>query len=145
MLKLDASDLIQKINSLHLDPAEIAEAIADQAVIPEVADYPSPQHRKQPFKSDKQRRKVFAMIKEGLIPYTRTGALGATVEKAAFGQGMEVNWTMPYAEIVIGENQSSYFDYWPNVQKVAQKIEGGQAEQIAEAKVIDALNAAGLT
>jgi hypothetical protein len=145
---IDVSDVLSKLARLSDNDLErvIANAIADEAVLPEVAKYPTKVRKAQPFTSAKQRRGFFARLRSGAItvPYQRTGNLGASGVKEPFQSGLNVTFTAPYAEIVIGEKQSKYFDYWPNVTKVAEKIEGDTAEVIATAKVLEKLQEAGL-
>lgn len=148
-ISIDVSDLIAKLNALGNDATlgkDIADAVADEAVIPEVAKYPAQAHRKQPFKSSTQRRAFFAKMRAGAItvPYRRTGALGGSAVKQPFQSGVAVAWTAPYSDIVIGEKQAGYFSNWSNVSKVAAKIEGDTAELIGTAEVVKRLREAGL-
>lgn len=147
--KIDVSDVLAKLSRLSDSELArvIANAVADEAVLPEVAKYPTQSHKSQPFTSTKQRRGFFAKLRAGAItvPYQRTGTLGASGVKQPFQSGLDVTFTAPYAEIVIGEKQSRYFSNWPNVVKVAQKIEEDTAELIGVAKVIEQLEKAGLT
>lgn len=146
---VDTSDLTNKLNLLNTDALarDIADAVADEAVIPEGAKYPAAQHKPQPFVSAKQRRAFFAKLRSGAItvPYVRSGRLGGSAQKQPFTNGVAVSWAAPYSDIVIGERQGAYFDFWPNVTKIAQKIESDTAELIATAQTIEALEKAGLT
>lgn len=146
-VKIDVSDALARLGSIA--DATLAQQIADKvadAVIAEGAKYPPQAHRRQPFKSNRQRAFVMGGIKRGTlsIPYRRTGALGASGSKQPFGGGANVVWTAGHAEMVIGERQSAYFNNWPNVTKIAQKIESDTAEAIATAAVVEALQKAGL-
>lgn len=73
--------------------------------------YPSPAKRPQPFKSDKQRKFVFAMIKEGKIPYKRTGNLGRawTAHVTAQSGGLEgtLGNNTSYAPLVQGQGRQA--------------------------------------
>lgn len=146
-VQIDVSEVLAKLRSIADDTLaqQIADKVAD-AVIVEGAHYPPQSHRKQPFKSAKQRAFVMAGIKRGTlsVPYRRTGALGGSGTKQPFGGGANVVWTAGHAELVIGEKQAKYFDNWPNVQAIAQKIETNTAEAIATAEVVLALQKAGL-
>lgn len=147
-VEIDISDVLAKLS--RLSDAEfdrvVANAVADEAVLPEVAKYPTQEHRAQPFVSAQQRRGFFAKLRSGAItvPYQRTGNLGSSGRKEPFQSGLSVTWLAPYSEIVIGEKQSKYFSNWPNVVKVAEKIEGDTAEVIGVAKVLEKLQEAGL-
>lgn len=148
-VKIDTSDLTSKLAQLSTPQLaqDIADAVATQAVIPEGAKYPAQSGRKRAFVSAKQRRFFFAALKRGSItvPYQRTGHLGGSAVKQPFGGGVDVVWQAPYSEIVIGEKQDRYFDNWPNVTKIAQKIESDTAELIATAEVVKAIVKAGLS
>jgi hypothetical protein len=146
-LTIDTSDLQTKLAQFGgADlPRDIADTVATDAVMPEGAKYPPQAHRPMKFKSSAQRRKVFRLIKDGKVPYARTGKLGGDVHKQPFGQGVDVQWTAPYAEIVIGEKQDPYFDNWRNVVRLAHDVESDAAELIATAEVIKQLQKAGLT
>lgn len=148
-LKIDISDVLAKLARLNdADLARvIADAVVDEAVLPELAKYPAPSRAPQPFVSAKQRRYFFAALKEGSItvPYPRTGGLGKSFTKAPFGGGVNVTSTLGYADLVVGEKQARYFKgNWPSVTDVAAKIEKDTAEVIATAKVLERLQEAGL-
>jgi hypothetical protein len=97
------------------------------------AEYPEPSRKKLPyfytrdtvagkkvkpfkskFKSDKQAYYVvFVLGKEGKIPYRRTGTLGKSMTSSvtqvtADSVTTEVGTNIPYAQEVIGDNQSHY-------------------------------------
>ncbi len=147
-ISLDLSDLLSKLARLSDADLEraIADAVATEAVIPEGAKYPAQSHRAQPFTSAVQRRAFFAKLRSGAIsvPYRRTGTLGGSATKQPFQSGVAVTWTAPYADIVIGEKQAKYFGNWPNVTKIAQRVESDTAELIGTAKVLERLREAGL-
>lgn len=149
-VRIDTSDLEAKLGNIS-GPAfarAVADAVADEAVLPELAKYPAPSGKAQPFKSSKQRRFFFAALRRGQIsvPYRRTGRLGSSFKKQPFSGGTDVVSTLGYADLVVGEKQGGYFKgTWPNVKQVAAKIEGDTAELIGAAEVIKQLQKAGLT
>ena len=148
-ISIDLSDLVAKLNALGSDATlgkSIADAVADEAVIPEVAKYPAQSHRRQPFKSSASRRAFFAGLRRGSItvPYRRTGALGGSAVKQPFQSGVQVSWTASHSDIVIGEKQAKYFDNWKSVTKVAAAVEQNDAELIGTAEVLKRLREAGL-
>lgn len=76
---------------------------------------------KSKFKSFRQQRKVFALIKQGKVPYRRTGRLGASMTSAAYiidtDVVIQVGTNDPKAPFVIGRQQSHYhIGVWPVLQ-----------------------------
>jgi len=147
-ITLDTSDLTSKLSALNAAQLaqDIGDAVADD-VIAEGAKYPAQSHRKRAFVSAKQRRFFFAALKKGTItvPYQRTGTLGGSAVKQPFGGGVNVLWQAPYAEIVMGDKQDTYFDNWRTTTKIAAHVEADNAELIATDKIMQALAKAGLT
>lgn len=147
---IDVSDLENKFASLDEKALvrEIATDIADEAVIPEMAKYPSPSGKRQPFRSDRSRRFFFAALKRGQInvPYRRTGKTGQTTKQTT-AAGVDVVSQAPYSDKVRTKGkQYKYLEgTWPTTDEIAQKIEGGDADAIATAAVIKQLSKAGLT
>jgi hypothetical protein len=148
---IDASDLIAKINALGSDgqlARDIADAVADEAVIPELAKAPMRSGKKQPFRTAKQRAFFFAALKDGRIevPYRRTGKIGMS-EKHPTSNGVDVTVPAKYSDLVrTKKKQAGYHQgNWPTDQDIAKKIEGDTAELIGTAAVMDALRKAGLT
>lgn len=89
---------------------------------------------KSKFKSLRQQRKVFALIKAGKVPYRRSGRLGASLTSDAeivpTGMVIKVGTNTPYARYVIGseEEQSHYHrGTWEPLQR---KIDDNAAEVI---------------
>src|ERR1051326_6773624 len=79
----------------------------------ELAHYPPPAHRRQPPKNERQRRKVWALRRQGKIPYQRTGTLGrkwtSTVHPIAGGIEGVVGNDTPYGPFVQGgSTQAAY-------------------------------------
>lgn len=82
------------------------------------------------FKTIKQQRKVFALLKDGKIPYRRTGNLGraATTKAERVSDGIKitagtVQGLAPYAEYVIGlpeEQALVHQDVWPSLPTTVQ-------------------------
>lgn len=146
---IDTSDLERKIRSLT-DPGlvqDIAKAVADEAVVPELAKEPfRTTHKKMAFKTRKQRAFVMAGIRKGSIqvPYRRTGKIGLS-EQVQTQAGIDVVVPAPYSDLVRTKGkQARYLDYWPTTDDIAQKIEADTAELIGTAAVLQALEKAGL-
>lgn len=148
---IDMSDLISKINSLaDADMArDLANAIADEAVIPELAKEPFRATRpKAIFVSARQRAFVIGAIRRGdiQVPYQRTGKIGMS-EKHPTTQGMDVISTAEYSDLVRTRGQQArvHQGVWEDTETIAARLESDVVEVIATAKVIEALDKAGLT
>jgi hypothetical protein len=149
-IQIDVSDLQSKLAALD-GPAfvrEVAAAVADEAVIPEMAKYPSPSGKKQPFRSAQSRKFFFAALKKGSInvPYRRTGKTGQTTKQDT-SSGVDVVSTAPYSDKVRtkGKQYKYHEGHWEDTESIARRIEGGDADAIATASVIKQLSKAGLT
>ena len=148
--KIDASDL-QKITALLDGPLgqDIAQAVADEAVIPELAKEPfRTPGKKMIFVSSKQRAFVMAAIRSGdiQVPYVRTGKIGET-QKQTTTNGVDVTVPAAYSDLVRTKGRQARYHEgtWPTTEDIAHEIEADEAELIATAKVIEALEKAGLT
>lgn len=135
--------LDEAIRKLNYDEgqlgAEIANAVADDVVIPRLREYPPASGKRQPFRSAKARRFFFAALRRGQItvPYRRTGELGRRIAKDPFRGGIVVAAVAGHAEIVRGESQAAYHKgNWPTMEQVAKESEaeaGPAAEKEADA------------
>ena len=150
-VKFDTSDVIAKLNSLTDGDfaRDVAQAVADEAVIPELAKEPFRATRKKMiFVSNKQRAFVMAAIRRGdiQVPYVRTGRIGIS-EKHQTTNGIDVVVPAEYSDLVrtAGKQARYHEGTWPTDEDIAQKIESDTAEVIATAHVIAALEKAGLT
>lgn len=149
-ITVNVSDLLAKIGSLTTADLirDVANAIADEAVIPELAKEPFRTPKKMIFKSAKQRAFVMAGIRSGAlqVPYQRTGRIGET-QKSASASGVEVVVPVGYSDLVRTRGQQAAYHQgtWPTTDDIAEKIEGGTAEAIGTAKVIEVLEKAGLS
>lgn len=148
--KIDISDLISKINSLSTPELvqDIGRAVANEAVVPELAKYPPQTHAKQPFRSDKSRRFFFAAVKSGQlqVPYRRSGRGGQT-EVLPTANGADVVVPAEYSDLIRTRGQQAKYHQgnWEDTEMIAQRIQNDIAEVIATAHVIAALEKAGLT
>lgn len=143
-------DLDKALRALSYDAgqlgAEMANAVADEVVIPRLREYPPASGRGQAFRSAKARRFFFAALRSGAItvPYRRTGDLGRRVGKDPFRGGIHVNLLSNHAEIVRGDGQAKYHKgTWPTVAQVAKESEG-EAGPVAERYAQGFLRKAGL-
>jgi len=148
--KLDLSDLIDKLNGItNADLArDIAQKVADEAVVPELAKEPfRATHKKMQFTSNKQRAFVIAAIRTGdiQVPYVRTGKIGIS-EKHATSNGIDVVVPAEYSDLVrtAGKQAKYHEGTWDTTEDIASKIESDTAELIGTAAVLEALEKAGL-
>lgn len=148
--KIDTSDLRKIEQALSDDlKRDIAQSVADEAVVPELAKEPFRTTRKTMiFVSAKQRAFVISAIKSGAIqvPYVRTGKIGMT-QKHATTQGVDVVVPVEYSDLVRTKGQQAriHQGVWPTTDDIAEKIESDTAEVIGTAKVIERLKDVGLT
>lgn len=148
--RIDTSDL-RKVEAALSDDLgrDIAESIADEAVVPELAKEPFRTTRKKMiFVSARQRAFVIAAIRSGQIqvPYQRTGKIGIS-EKHPTTNGVDVVVPVEYSDLVRTKGlQAKYHEgTWPTDEDIAEKIESDIAEPIATAAVVKRLQDAGLT
>jgi hypothetical protein len=116
----------------------IAEKVADEVIIPNLAKYPAPSGKKMQFKSARQRAFVMAAIKTGdiQVPYQRTGNLSASYQKVPTGNGLLLTSSLPYAEYVRGPGQAPYFKgTWPTHEDIARDSESDAALSATAAMV----------
>ena len=146
-VQVDATGALHALDRLD-DPAlaeDMAAYVAEQVVLPKLAQYPSRSGKKQPFVSDKARRYFFAALRSGQIrvPYQRSGDLGSNWQRLPFAHGILLQSGMDYSEIVIGENQGAYFKgTWASVIQTAQTLEG-DAALAATAFIVEKIGDAG--
>lgn len=95
-----------------------------------LSTYPAARKKKQPFKSDKQRRFFFAALADGRIrvPYQRTGNLGrswrAGIVQTGGGLTITVGNTTAYAPYVQGSQQAGYHrGNWKTITELTQDQE----------------------
>jgi hypothetical protein len=150
MFRIDLSDLEQKLKQVTGDDLrrEIAQAIAEEAVQPELAKYPSPSRKRQPFKSSQSRKYFFAALRSGQItvPYRRTGNAQES-QVTATAQGVDVTVPAKYSDLLRtkGKQADYHKGTWDTTEQIAKKIEDDTAELIGTAAVIKQLSKAGLT
>jgi len=98
----------------------------------EMKRYPPVSRRKQPFKTRKQQRAFFAMLKKGTIqvPYVRgmnrkSQKLGQSWTTKATGMTVVVGTAVRYAPLVQGDKQATYHKVtgWKTAETVARAFE----------------------
>lgn len=129
-VKIEIQGLKEALAALQVPegelPMKIADAIAQEVVLPRLREYPSASRATQPFKSAKSRRFFFAALRSGeiTIPYRRTQALAALWEvKNTSLSSVEVVSRRPKSDLIIGSGnkQARYHrGTWPNVDQVAE-------------------------
>ena len=118
-------------NAVRLRAVKTGLASAALELAGEFKRYPPVRRGKQPFKTRKQQRAFFAMLKSGAIevPYVRgsnrkSQKLGQswTTQASASGLTVTVGTAVRYAPLVQGEKQSNYHKVtgWRTAQAVAK-------------------------
>ena len=112
----------------------VGVAVAELAVIPAVQPYPGRSGRKMAIKSPAMRRLIFAKVKRGEIPYTRTYRLLQGWRFQGADTGATVTNVAPHAEVVVGEQQADYHKgTWKTVLEYARDVEATSAVRVGEA------------
>ena len=112
-IDIDASDLEAKIAKLDVRGMRRAIGVAVAEEVRNVmAAYPPASRRKQPFVSDKQRRYVMMLVRQGRVPYQR----GSDPRSETLGRKWQIQPTDDGAQAV---NTASYSDL----------VQGGQGRQ----------------
>ena len=128
----------------------IADAVAQEGVIPRARYYPPEPGRPQPFKTTKQRRAFFAMLRDGRIkvPYPRTNRLRNAWQQVN-GDPFTVSNDTRYATLVQGQKneQARYHEQtgWFTVERIAQETQDNDAERLAVGAMMEWLVSSGLT
>lgn len=136
-ITVDAAEVLRLLDAIDQGgwARKVGEAVAEEVVLPALRYYPPQSGKKQPPRSAAQRRKIFALIREGKVPYQRTSKLatGWNVRNTSL-YTTEVFNRVGYAELVQGSNQAPYHrGTWKNVDTVAQEAENdGDAQRVAE-------------
>lgn len=146
-VKIDVSQATQALDRVGDagNPQRIANAVADQVVIPNLAKYPPASGKKQPFKSDKSRRFFFAALADGSlqVPYHRTGDLGASYEKEPIPDGLALRSSLASAEFTRGPGQAEYHkNTWITHEDIALQSES-DAALVATAELVEIIGDAG--
>lgn len=130
-ITVDATDALRALERLDEDKLrpKIANAVADEDVLPALHKYPPPSRKPMPM-TPKQRRAFFAKLRSGAItvPYQRTGRYGRSFEKHPTAQGVDVSSQLAYAPYVRGPGQAAYHrGNWDDLEALAQSLEGDAA------------------
>lgn len=146
-VKIDAADALKALDAIS-DPSvprQIAEKVANDVVLPNLAKYPRASGKKQPFRSDKSRRFFFAALADGAmeVPYQRSGDTGASYEKQNITDGIALVSSLPSAEYTRGPGQAAYHKgNWPTHAEIAAQSEG-DAALVATAVLVEIIGDAG--
>lgn len=150
MPTIEIKGLEQTLNRLAWEKgARRALAPAAKHVQGKIAQYPAvkrPSRKSvygRTFVSDKQRKKVMAMLREGLWPYRRTGTLGRrwTISVALAALTATVGNNVPYAKTVHGTpGQSKYQQVvgWKTTDAIAKDTKP-EVERIFKIKIDEQL------
>lgn len=131
-ITVDASDALRALARLEEDKLRplIANAVADEDVLPALMKYPPASGKPMRFQSPAQRRAFFAKLRSGAIsvPYQRTGRLGRSFQKQPTPQGVDVTSQLAYAPYVRGPGQAAYHSgNWDTLETLASSLEGDAA------------------
>ena len=150
MPTIEMKGLEQTLNRLAWEKgARMALPVAAKYVQGKAAQYPAVKRppRKsvygKTFQSDRQRRKVMAMLRQGLWPYRRTGTLGRrwTMRVAPATLTAWVGNNTPYAPMVQDtKGQSKYHQVvgWKTTQAVADETQP-EVERMFKIKIDEQL------
>jgi hypothetical protein len=134
-------EVVRKMNRLaSMDGAKRGIAAGAALLKAKMADYPPPNPKPQPFKSDKQRRFVMAALREGRLgfPYKRTGKLGQgwTVTFTSGGLGAVVGNSVAHGPLVqkAGEQAGYHSGNWQTEAQVAEEF-GPDVIELIEAEI----------
>lgn len=135
-------EALANLGMVKEDLIPVAGKAAALETIATAKPYPSQSHKKQPFKSAKQRRFFFAALKSGVIsvPYQRTFALQDAWMWEATPDGADVLNPHPHADGVIGgPGRPRLWPYhvgnWPTETQIAAKA-AEPARDAAEMAII---------
>lgn len=140
----EAEALLNRVADMDAMVRKIANAIADDLVLPALVKAPSPSGKKMQFVSAKQRAYVIWAIKQGIInvPYRRTGDYGRSFEKQPNSTGMSLVSGLSYAPYVRGpgsgggDPQAAYHKgNWDTLDTLAEQLEP-QARDVAEQVIV---------
>lgn len=140
---IDATQVQKALQALQDEATRqrMAEAVADDNVLPALRQYPPQSGKPMQWASEKQRRYVMAAIRAGAIqvPYQRTGNYAASFQKQPIPDGMSVVSQLAYAPYVRGPGQAAYHrGNWDTLEDLAQSLED-QAAITATAILLDAV------
>jgi hypothetical protein len=143
-VKIDTS-AVQKVLDAVADrrlARKMAEAVADEDVLPALRKYPPASGRKQQWVSERQRRFVMASIAQGSIqvPYHRSGRTGASYVKQGISDGITVISGLASAEYTRGPDQAAYFKgNWDTHEDIALALEA-DATLTATGVIVDTID-----
>lgn len=131
-LTIDVRQALAALQALDIGALtpKIANAVADEDVIPALHKYPSQSGKKMQWASDKQRRFVMAAIRRGdiQVPYRRTGDYGNSFMKQPTSDGVALVSNLSYAPFVRGPGQAEYHrGTWDTLEELADGLEADAA------------------
>lgn len=145
-IKVDMQSALAALKAADPDALrpKIANAIADEDVLPALQKYPTPSRKKMEWVSDKQRRFVIAAIRTGdiQVPYQRTGQTGVSYAKIPASDGIIVRSGLPSAAYTRGSTEGPAAPYhrgtWPSHEELAEQLEP-DAVLTATGVIVDAI------
>lgn len=145
-ITIDTAQALKALEAIDAQETRrrMAEAVADENVLPALAKYPPQSGKKMQWASEKQRRFVMAGIKDGSIhvPYQRTGRFGSSFQKQPISDGIAVASSLAYAPFVRGPDQAPYHrGNWDTLEDLAQSLEDAAAITATAALLDEVANA----
>ena len=141
----DALAALSRVEARALEKA-ITNKVADEIILPKLAEYPPASGKKMVFVSERQRRFVMASIRSGAItvPYHRSGRLGRSWVKQPLNGGMAIISRLAYAPYVVGDGEQAAYHRgtWDVLSDMADSIDD-DVSQAASAAVVDLIGSAG--
>jgi len=142
-ITIDATPALTVLHAITDDALyeKMANAVADEDVLPALMKYPSPSGAPMRFKSAKQRAYVIAAIRSGAIqvPYQRTGRTGSSYAKQSIAGGVAVVSNLASAEYTRGPGQAEYHrGNWTTHEELAIELEA-DAALTALGVIVDAI------
>lgn len=134
-------DMLEKADGKALRE-KMANAVADDVVLPALHKYPTPSRKKMQWASDKARRFFFAQLRAGAIqvPYRRTGEYGRSFQKQTIPDGVALVSHLAYAPYVRGPGQAAYHKgTWDDLETLALSLEA-DAALAATAVIVEELS-----
>lgn len=147
-IKVDVAAAIAALDRLDDKriPFTVAEAVANEVVMPNLAKYPGQSHAKQPFVSDRSRKYFFAALRSGqlVVPYRRTGQLSGNWQRVPYSDGLALRSGAPYSDLVrtAGKQARYHAGNWPTTEDIARQSEA-DAALAATAAIVKIIGDAG--
>ncbi len=141
-VKIDVAAALAALSRVEARALEkaITNKVAEEIILPKLAEYPPASGKKMVFVSERQRRYVMMMIRSGAmpVPYHRSGRLGRSWVKQPLNGGMAIISRLAYAPYVVGDGEQAAYHRgnWDTLDTMAAEIDD-DVSQAASAAVVD--------